>query len=66
MANDTHGESVGATEAKPSTPLDPHDVSLIEQRLRLSPDERIADLVAAVAFIAELRAEMAKARAGAA
>jgi hypothetical protein len=66
MASDTRGETVSLTAAQPSAPLDPHDVSLIEQRLRLSPDERIADLVAAVAFIAELRAEMAKARAGAA
>ncbi len=62
MANDTHGESVGPTEAKPSTPLDPHDVSLIEQNLRLTPEQRMEQLVRIVRFIQAGRAALARKR----
>ena len=66
VTSETNSGSIGGAEASAPVALDPHDVSLIERKLRLSLEERIEELVTAVAFIAELRAEMAKARSGAA
>ena len=42
--------------------LDPHDVTLIERKLRLTVEQRIEELVTAVNFITELRAEVSRAR----
>ena len=44
--------------------LDPHDVTLIEGNLRLTPEERLEKLVTMVRFIEAGRAAVARARAG--
>ena len=56
-------EEAVVREAAPAyAALDPHDVTLIEQKLRLTVEQRIEELVTAVNFIADLRKEVAKSR----
>lgn len=66
MANASNVTLPQASESTVSSHLDSHDVSLIQRKLLLSVDERVAELVSAVEFAMELRSEMEKARRGAA
>jgi hypothetical protein len=62
MPNETRDEAKARGETPPPVALDPHDVSLIEQNLRLTPEQRMEQLVRTVRFIQDARAALTRAR----
>ena len=65
MSNPTTSEQANTPQASEhgAGDLDPSEASLIERTLLLTPEQRIDQLVATVAFIQAARGEIAKQRA---
>ncbi len=59
MPNPTADESTATVEPLEDE-LDPSEASLVERNLRLTPEQRIDQLVRAVEFIRAMRAAVAK------